>query len=56
MLQQIVDPNSSRDLMKVLLLGTGTPAPSLRRQSSGYLFNTGSNVIVIDHGPGASFR
>jgi len=42
--------------MKVLLLGTGTPAPSLRRQSSGYLFDTGRDVIVIDHGPGAHHR
>jgi ribonuclease Z len=42
--------------MKILLLGTGTPAPSLRRQSSGYLADTGSDVIVIDHGPGAHHR
>jgi ribonuclease BN (tRNA processing enzyme) len=42
--------------MKILLLGTGTPTPSLRRQSSGYLFDTGKDVIVIDHGPGAHHR
>ncbi|MFM9849558.1 MAG: MBL fold metallo-hydrolase [Hyphomicrobiaceae bacterium] len=42
--------------MKILLLGTGTPAPSLRRQSSGYLVDTGSDVIVMDHGPGAHHR
>jgi len=42
--------------MKLILLGTGTPAPSLRRQSSAYLFDTGDDVIVIDHGPGAHHR
>lgn len=42
--------------MKIVLLGTGTPAPSLRRQSSGYLFDMGGDVIVIDHGPGAHHR
>lgn len=42
--------------MKITLLGTGTPAPSLKRQSSGYLVETGSDVIVFDHGPGAHHR
>ena len=42
--------------MKITLLGTGTPAPSLRRQSSGYLFDLGGDVIVMDHGPGAHNR
>ncbi len=42
--------------MKVTLLGTGTPAPSLTRQSSGYLFEVGDDVIVMDHGPGAAHR
>ncbi|HSF17490.1 MAG TPA: MBL fold metallo-hydrolase [Vicinamibacteria bacterium] len=42
--------------MKILLLGTGTPAPSLRRQSSSYLIQVGSDVIVMDHGPGAHHR
>jgi ribonuclease BN (tRNA processing enzyme) len=40
----------------VTLLGTGTPAPSLTRQSSGYLIDVGSDVIVWDHGPGAHQR
>jgi ribonuclease Z len=40
----------------VTLLGTGTPAPSLTRQSSGYLIEVGSDVIVWDHGPGAHQR
>ncbi len=42
--------------MKITLLGTGTPSPSLERQSSGYLFEVGSDLIVMDHGPGAHHR
>jgi ribonuclease Z len=42
--------------MKITLLGTGTPAPSLARQSAGYLFEVGSDLIVMDHGPGAHHR
>ena len=42
--------------MKLTLLGTGTPAPSLKRQSSGYLLEIGDDVIVLDHGPGATHR
>jgi ribonuclease BN (tRNA processing enzyme) len=42
--------------MKITLLGTGTPAPSLERQSAGYVFEVGSSVIVMDHGPGAHHR
>ena len=42
--------------MKITLLGTGTPAPSLKRQSSGYLFEVGGDLIVMDHGPGAHHR
>jgi ribonuclease Z len=42
--------------MKITLLGTGTPAPSLERQSSGYLIEVGGDLIVMDHGPGASHR
>ncbi len=33
-------------LVKLTLLGTGTPAPSLTRQSSGYLLDVGGDVIV----------
>lgn len=40
----------------VTLLGTGTPAPSLTRQSSGYLIEVGSDLMVWDHGPGAHQR
>src|SRR5687768_5888435 len=42
--------------MKITLLGTGTPAPSLLRQSSGYLIEVGDDLIVLDHGPGAHHR
>ncbi len=42
--------------MRLTLLGTGTPAPSLRRMSSGYLLEIGDDKIVIDHGPGAHHR
>ncbi len=42
--------------MKITLLGTGTPAPSLVRQSSGFLFEVGDDLIVMDHGPGAHQR
>ena len=42
--------------MQLTLLGTGTPAPSLKRQSSGYLIEIGDDVILLDHGPGAAHR
>jgi ribonuclease BN (tRNA processing enzyme) len=42
--------------MKVTLLGTGTPIPSLKRSSSGYMIEVGSDVILFDHGPGAFMR
>ncbi|MEM1343577.1 MAG: MBL fold metallo-hydrolase [Pseudomonadota bacterium] len=42
--------------MRLTLLGTGTPAPSLTRQSSGYLLEIGEDVLVLDHGPGAAHR
>ncbi|HVG83167.1 MAG TPA: MBL fold metallo-hydrolase [Vicinamibacterales bacterium] len=42
--------------MRITLLGTGTPAPSLGRQSSGYLFEVGGDLLVMDHGPGAHHR
>lgn len=42
--------------MKIQLLGTGTPAPSLKRQSSGYIVHIDGDVIVLDHGPGAQHR
>jgi ribonuclease BN (tRNA processing enzyme) len=42
--------------MKVTLLGTGSPVPSLKRASAGYMVQTGDNVVLIDHGPGTFQR
>src|SRR5438876_5645195 len=42
--------------MKLWLLGTGTPTPSLRRMCSGYVVEHGDDVIVFDHGFGAHHR
>ena len=42
--------------MKLTLLGTGTPTPSLKRASSGYLLEVGDDVMLWDHGPGAYHR
>ncbi len=42
--------------MRITLLGTGTPTPSLRRMSSGYMVRIGDDVILFDHGPGAHHR
>ena len=42
--------------MKITLLGTGNPAPSLKRMSPGYMVSVGDDVIVFDHGPGSHHR
>ncbi len=42
--------------MKITLLGTGTPTPSLRRMGAGYLVETGGDVILFDLGSGAYHR
>ncbi|MDP6022758.1 MAG: MBL fold metallo-hydrolase [Alphaproteobacteria bacterium] len=42
--------------MRITLLGTGTPTPSLKRMSSGYLLRIGEDVILLDHGPGCYHR
>ena len=42
--------------MKLWLLGTGTPTPSLTRACSGYLIQAGSDHILFDHGFGAYHR
>ena len=42
--------------MRIVLLGTGTPTPSLKRMSSGYLVETGKRKILFDFGPGAYHR
>ncbi|MEP9350847.1 MBL fold metallo-hydrolase [Xanthobacter sp. KR7-225] len=43
-------------MLKLTLLGTGTPTPSLRRACSGYLIRCGADVILFDHGFGAYAR
>ena len=53
--QRPAEPQPSPALT-ITLLGTGTPAPSLARQGSGYLLEFGSDMIVMDHGPGAHQR
>ena len=42
--------------MRITLLGTGTPTPSLKRASAGYLIETGERKILFDFGPGAYNR
>jgi len=42
--------------MRLWLLGTGTPTPSLRRMCSGYVVRTRNDTIVFDHGFGAHHR
>lgn len=42
--------------MKLTLLGTGTPTPSLKRASSSYLIEIGHDLIILDHGPGSHER
>ena len=42
--------------MKITLLGTGTPVPSVRRASAGYMVEVGDDVILFDHGPGCFQR
>ncbi len=42
--------------MRIVLLGTGTPRPSLERMGSGYAVEIGEDVLIFDHGPGAFHR
>lgn len=42
--------------MKFTILGSGTPAPSLTRMSSGYVLEIGDELIVFDHGGGVHHR
>src|SRR5206468_8084219 len=42
--------------MRLWLLGTGTPTPSVRRMCSGYLVEINGDFIVFDHGFGAHHR
>src|SRR5688572_23316866 len=42
--------------MRIRLLGTGTPTPSLKRMSSGYLVETAQRKVLFDFGPGTYHR
>jgi ribonuclease BN (tRNA processing enzyme) len=42
--------------MKITILGSGAPAPSLTRKSAGYLIEIGDEVILLDGGPGTQHR
>ena len=42
--------------MRITLLGTGTPTPSLKRMSAGYMLQHGDDIILLDHGPGCYHR
>jgi len=42
--------------VKITILGSGTPAPSLKRACSGYMVEVGDDLIVMDHGPDAHRR
>ena len=42
--------------MRIILLGTGTPNPSLSRMGAGYLVVLKNHVLAFDHGPGSFHR
>jgi ribonuclease Z len=42
--------------MRVTLLGTGNPQPSLKRVGSSYMVKVADDVILLDHGSGAHTR
>ena len=42
--------------MRIRLLGTGTPSPSLKRMGSCYMVEIGRDVILFDLGPGSYHR
>jgi ribonuclease Z len=43
-------------LLKITLLGTGNPAPSLKRMGPGYMVSVEDDLILFDHGPGSHHR
>ena len=42
--------------MKIHILGSGTPTPSLDRMGSGYLIRIDDDFILLDCGPGTYHR
>src|SRR5678816_4249716 len=55
-MQQSANATGDSNSMRITLLGTGTPTPSLKRMSSGYLVETGQRKVLFDFGPGAYHR
>ena len=49
-------PAGTKAPMRIRLLGTGTPTPSLKRASAGYLVEAGDRKVLFDFGPGAYHR
>jgi ribonuclease BN (tRNA processing enzyme) len=47
---------STKHKRRIVLLGTGTPNPSLSRMSSGYLIEIDEDRILFDHGTGSHHR
>ncbi len=45
-----------RSQLRLTLLGTGNPTPSLKRMGSGYILEVCDDIIALDHGPGAHHR
>lgn len=43
-------------MTKLLLLGTGTPAPLVHRAGSGYIVQAGDETLLFDCGPGSARR
>jgi len=42
--------------MKLTLLGTGSPVPSAQKCSAGYMVKIGTDLILMDVGPGTVYR
>lgn len=42
--------------MKLTLLGTGSPVPSVEKCSAGYMIECGRDVILMEVGPGTVYR
>jgi ribonuclease BN (tRNA processing enzyme) len=42
--------------MELIILGSGTSVPSLKRGSSGYLVRSGATLVLLDSGPGTLQR
>lgn len=49
-------PPAARDEFRVTLLGTGSPAPNMRRFGPGVLVQAGGKVLLIDCGRGVTQR